>query len=824
MSHGLIQPQRSEPAAVASLALASGLLLGDLLRVGRWSCAAAGIAALGALALAVGSRRGKVGEPGHRLNLPLSAVDLALLSTLVLLGAARGNLTQARWAAGCEELGAVSGEAWVRVAAPPWENRTAATRLSAARPVQARCPRTFTPAVPVLLRLPAKQEPSLEARCAPREWREGFGEIYPARGRRFPGGWDELAYVRARGLAGVVRVGSLGQPAADVAERPCTGRARLGLAVARTLHGFRGCAGRWVQSHLRGSAGVFACSFLLGQGAAEDPTHELDVLSRAGVGHLAAVSGLNVGIVAGLCAIVLSLLPFGRRLRAVALAGFVLFFASLVGWGAAVTRAAGATTIWCLLSALGRRPRTGTLLAVLLALVLWTHPAAWRDAGLQLSYLVTYALFGAVRGIGRSRRPILRATNGALAFFGAQTAAWPLVLAQQCYASPLYLLSNALLVPLASFAVPLLAAGLLLAAVPAFPADVAAAPAQASLDLFLVLVRACAHLCDQVPVAAAPTTAVGLMAGIAVTVVWNTTRARILLRLVIALTICAATTLLSGPAARPPALYALDVGQGECWALFLRHETWVIDLGPQPGRADRARACLGPLLRAHGRRVIDRLFLTHDDLDHSGGLEEVESEGLRVKSVYHPAGWRPTPRVANWLDCARGRETQVMALARGDSWESEGVRVTALHPAAEAAIDSDGNASCLVLRLDIEGITVVVTGDAPGAAAEQWDDETLTGPAAIVSAGHHGSRGSTPAVLLARLTPQVVLVSAGRGNPFGHPHAETLTRILASRARLLRTDEDGSICITRDAAGWLVRGIRSGRVVRLTGRGADPRG
>jgi competence protein ComEC len=51
----------------------------------------------------------------------------------------------------------------------------------------------------------------------------------------------------------------------------------------------------------------------------------------------------------------------------------------------------------------------------------------------------------------------------------------------------------------------------------------------------------------------------------------------------------------------------------------------------------------------------------------------------------------------------------------------------------------------------------------------------------------------------------VVVVSAGRGNRFGHPHADVLRRVSATGGRVWRTDEDGAIQMATNGRVLLVR-------------------
>lgn len=62
-----------------------------------------------------------------------------------------------------------------------------------------------------------------------------------------------------------------------------------------------------------------------------------------------------------------------------------------------------------------------------------------------------------------------------------------------------------------------------------------------------------------------------------------------------------------------------------------------------------------------------------------------------------------------------------------------------------------------------------------------------------MKAPHHGSKFSNSSLFLQTAAPELVLISAGKNNSYGHPHQETLNRLHASGIRYLRTDECGAI-------------------------------
>jgi len=104
---------------------------------------------------------------------------------------------------------------------------------------------------------------------------------------------------------------------------------------------------------------------------------------------------------------------------------------------------------------------------------------------------------------------------------------------------------------------------------------------------------------------------------------------------------------------------------------------------------------------------------------------------------------------------------------------------------------AENNAS-IVLRLVAGGRTILLTGDVEK-EAEAMLAETYDLRADILKVAHHGSHTSTTEPLLDAVRPRLALISCGRHNLFGHPHASVLEALAAHGVRTRRTDLSGSI-------------------------------
>jgi competence protein ComEC len=117
-----------------------------------------------------------------------------------------------------------------------------------------------------------------------------------------------------------------------------------------------------------------------------------------------------------------------------------------------------------------------------------------------------------------------------------------------------------------------------------------------------------------------------------------------------------------------------------------------------------------------------------------------------------------------------------------------------LHPCPAASVAPSANDASLVLRVSHGRHAALFVGDAEG-----WAEQRLLATRAealdadLLKVGHHGSRTSSSAEFLARVTPSVASISSGIRNRFGHPHPEALAHLEAVGASVLRLDQTGAV-------------------------------
>ncbi len=222
----------------------------------------------------------------------------------------------------------------------------------------------------------------------------------------------------------------------------------------------------------------------------------------------------------------------------------------------------------------------------------------------------------------------------------------------------------------------------------------------------------------------------------------------------------------------------LDVGQGQCILLQAGGKAYMVDCGGDYGdqTADRA----AQMLLSQGIFRLDGMILTHFDDDHSGGaaafLSRIPTDRLIVPNMPNRDGiWAEKTEAA----------VEDLHISLGDA------KITVF---ASRNLTSDNESSLCVL-FQAENCDILITGDRSILGEMQLMQHADLPKLEILVAGHHGAATSTGMPLLSALQPELVLISAGEENRFGHPSAQTLERIEAIGAKVLRTDEEGTIII-----------------------------
>lgn len=665
----------------------------------------------------------------------------------------------------------------------------------------------------------------------------------------------------------LVKIGAIGTLRADALEMlPASG------TIEHWLEGLRRTAGEGLARAMPEPEAGLAAGVLLGLRDRVD-RDLADAFTTAGASHVVAISGWNIAIVASTIGALAGKLR--RRRRAILIAGAIVAYVIFVGPSASVVRAGVMAGVALLARELGRPGSAAAALGWAVTSLLLIDAATVFDAGFRLSVLATAGILAwgttltarlAGPDPGGPRRFVAEILGVSLA---AQAATLPVVLSDFGRLSLVSPAVNLVVVPLvppamATGALALVVGMLAGAGLPAAIATVVGLPAWGLYAAMVATVRFGAGL----PLASLEllppwNNAVAVSTIVAILVVrrwWDPVLDRVrprraahvpgagaaqkarkaraakskpkapgsrFVRLVPAALAIATLGLGLVVVSRPDGVVrviVLDVGQGDGILVESGHGgRMVVDGGPDPGRLLIA---LDEHVPPWDRR-IDILVLTHPHEDHVAGLA-VLLQRYRVGRVYEPGMIGPGPGYRAWADIFSAGGPPHGRLSTGDRLTLDQIRFRVLWPDATRVPEHppDGGTS-------INNVSIVLLGEfglhrflLAGDVEEGVDPELLgrgIPQVDLLKVAHHGSRTASTQPFLEAARPRVAVVSAGAGNPYGHPAPSTLDRLHAIAGHTYRTDTDGTVEVAFD--GPVVRVHTSGArpASRGASRGASPR-
>ena len=506
-----------------------------------------------------------------------------------------------------------------------------------------------------------------------------------------------------------------------------------------------------------------------------------DSYKQGGTYHLLVFSGLQIAFAAGAIAFLL------RAMHAPRAADWSLLIFSVIapvfiGPTASVSRSSIGIGVYAI-SRILQRPTTLENLWCVAALVrLLIAPSDLTDVSFQLTYAGAGALLfiGKALAIGR-RRWIAYAV-------GAECAVTPLTLFHFHQYALGGSITTLLLTPII-FA--MLVASALVCAVPC--------------AAFLHVVGFLNWICTIVNSAAAtfagwyaaPPIAflIGGFGAALLAIAFLHGRARAIAILLATLVPCLASISLAHRDVKRPTLTILDVGQGDSILIRTPKHAVLIDAGSRYSN-------VVPLLLDRGVRRLDAIFLTHMHPDHCGGLPDV------IRHIAVREMWI-TPRkfygdcAQRTLEAAAIEQTPMRLVRDGDRRNFGGIATLALLPSHTFKRSPENNSS-IVLSVLLGSKTILLTGDIE--RESERDLAARVEHADVLKVAHHGSRSSTTATFLDAVSPRIALISCGRRNLFGHPHAETIDALQRRGVRIYRTDRNGTINLMVDGRHIYVEG------------------
>ena len=234
----------------------------------------------------------------------------------------------------------------------------------------------------------------------------------------------------------------------------------------------------------------------------------------------------------------------------------------------------------------------------------------------------------------------------------------------------------------------------------------------------------------------------------------------------------------------------LDVGQGDSTLIKTpAGQVILIDGGPD----NQVVRHLGDNLPFY-RRQIDVIILSHYHDDHIIGLVEVLKR-YQVKQIIYGSGNEPTGILNTLFATAKVMNMPVQSITKEAQLSfGPGCSLAILNPVS-LKIKADPNNS-LVTKLSCAGVKFLLSGDNSVAVEKLLIKSGWDLRAAVFKASHHGSNSANSEVFLRAVKPQLMVISVGAANKFGHPSPKILNRAKLLNIPYKRTDIEGEIVIS----------------------------
>lgn len=235
--------------------------------------------------------------------------------------------------------------------------------------------------------------------------------------------------------------------------------------------------------------------------------------------------------------------------------------------------------------------------------------------------------------------------------------------------------------------------------------------------------------------------------------------------------------------------YAVNVGQGDCsYFAFPNGQNMLVDAGTA-----KSKGAVLAFLKEHKVKKIDLLIATHPHSDHIGSICAVIDK-YEIGEVWDNGCIYGSNYQKDFYKTVLDKKIRFRKVSAGYTKNFGTVNVKVFAPVRIlSGTNSDTNNNSIVMLVTYGDVKFLLAGD-----MERAERDTFELPSAnVLKAAHHGSKTGTNSWLLSRVNPQIITISYGEDNDYGHPDKSVVNAIKKFGIKRFDT-KDGTICIATD--------------------------
>lgn len=228
-------------------------------------------------------------------------------------------------------------------------------------------------------------------------------------------------------------------------------------------------------------------------------------------------------------------------------------------------------------------------------------------------------------------------------------------------------------------------------------------------------------------------------------------------------------------------IFYFNVGQADCTLITINNKNMLIDAGQ-----DSDGEYIVEFLRDKDIKQLDYFVITHGDIDHSGGAEDIINS-IKIENIFMPQGITESEEEYQEIkELSNKKEIKMPKVEVNQELNLDVANFTIV--SVKNDIDCAANDSSIAIRLNYFNTNYLFMGD----ITTDIEGEIQCDSVDILKVGHHGSNSSTSTEFLEKVKPKYAIISAGNNKKYNHPSEEVLERLRKFGI------EDNNIYITKN--------------------------